>query len=72
MHFYTKKDKKDANNPSQDFLRLMLLYKDVGNYSSAFFFRLNILVRSMKTVSAAQKTTRMPKVIHVAFMLLGA
>ncbi len=46
--------------------------KDNGYLSFSFFFRLNILVLSINTVSAAQKTTKMPKVIKVAFGLCGA
>ena len=46
--------------------------KENDYHSFSFFFRLNILVLSINTVSAAQKTTKMPKVIKVALGLCGA
>ena len=37
-----------------------------------FLFFLKILVRNMKIVNAAQKSTKIPKVIHVELRLFGA
>lgn len=70
--------RKTTTNPNNHAIlpTCFLIYETIiankkTSYSS-FCFRLKIFVLSINTVSAAQKTTKMPKVIKVALGLCGA
>ena len=70
--------RKTTTNPNNHAIlpTCFLIYETIiankKNSYSSFCFRLKIFVLSINTVSAAQKTTKIPKVIKVALGLCGA